>query len=187
MAALDVQRRTSPVDDVERPKKKPAPERLSRMRLLKARLRGLPNEEALEPSDALIDKYNSMKEERNLKFVPWDELTRRDEEVRSVKKNKFFDTDNQGRLKLGEEVKEVKEDPADTSTDLKLKSAFQRRGVAMEISQLFSFEAHDKYVNWLFKHLAREPPRGFHPVNVQQVHQIDTEVFIKLAGQTRGA
>ena len=145
-AALDVARRTSPADETERPKKLPAPERLSRMRLLKARLTGLVIEESLEPSDSLIDKYNFMKEEGNLRFVNWNELTRRDDEVRSVKKNKFFDTDSQGRLKLGEEVVE---DPVDTSTDLKLKSALQRRGIAMDIAKLVSFEVHDKYVNWI--------------------------------------
>ena len=36
LAALDVQRRASPTEDMEKPKKLPAPERLSRLRVLKA-------------------------------------------------------------------------------------------------------------------------------------------------------
>jgi hypothetical protein len=182
LAALDVQRRASPTDDMEKPKKLPAPERLSRLRVLKARLKGLVIAEELEPSDALIDKFNAQKEDGNLRFVPWSELTRRDDEIKYVKKNKAFETDSSGRLKVGEEHIE---EPADTATDLKLKSALQRRGIAMEVAQLLSFEVHDKYVSWLFRQLARKPFTGFHQVSIQQIHELDAEVFLKLAEQTR--
>ena len=182
LAALDVQRRASPTEDMEKPKKLPAPERLSRLRVLKARLKGLVIAEELEPSDALIDKFNAQKEDGNLRFVPWSELTRRDDEIKSVKKTKSFETDSSGRLKVGEEQVEA---PADTATDLKLKTALQRRGIAMEVAQLLSFEVHDKYVNWLFRQLSRKPFTGFHQVSIQQIHELDTEVFLKLAEQTR--
>ena len=182
MTALDVQRRASPSHEVDRPKKLPAPERLSRMRTLKSRLKGLVIEEDLEPSDSLIDTYNAMREDGNLKFLAWNELTRRDDEIRSIKKTKVFETDSQGRLKAGEEAHE---EPADAATDLKLKYALQRRGVAMEIAQLLIFETHETYVNWLCKQLSRRPPVGFHAVSVSQVHQIDRKVFVKLADQTR--
>ena len=85
------------------------------MRLLKTRLQGLAIEEDLEPSDALIDKFNAMKEEVNLRFIAWDELTRRDEEIRSVKKNKIFETDSQGRLKVAKNLKKSQPTLARTS------------------------------------------------------------------------
>ena len=105
MAALDVQRRASPSDEAEKPKKLPAPERLSRIRVIKARLRCLAIEEDLEPSDALIDRYNAMKEDGNIRFVPWEELTRREDEIRCVKKLKEFHTNSDGFLKSNEKRK----------------------------------------------------------------------------------
>ena len=181
-AALDVQRRAAPSDEAEKPKRLPAPERLARLRLLKTRLRGLVIEEDLEPSNALIDKFNEIKEDGTLRFVPWDELTRRDDEIKSIKKIKTWQSDSEGRLKFSEETKE---DAADTNSDLKLKAALQRRGLAMEVAQLLSYETHDRYVNWLFKELTRNQPIGFHQVNIQQIHTVDQEVFTKLAELTR--
>ena len=183
LAALDVQRRAAPSDEPEKPKKLPAPERFSRLKVIKARLKGLVIADDLEPSIALIDKFNSMKEEGHLRFLPWEELTRRDDEIKSVnKKIKTWQTDSENRLKFTEETKE---DPAETNTDLKLRAALQRRGVAMEMAQLVTYENHEKYVAWLFKELTKKPPEFFHQVTVQQLHTVDMEVFTRLAEQTR--
>ena len=182
LAALDVQRRVAPSDEPECPKKLPAPERLSCLRAIKARLEGLAVEEQLEPSDALIDKFNAMREEGRLHFLAWDELTRRGDEVKSVKQIKALQADSEGKLKASEETKE---DPADTGRDLKLKSAFQRRGIAMEVTQLVSFQVHAGYINWLFREMSRKAPSGSHYVNTQQIHQVDSEVFLRLAERTR--
>ena len=182
MAAIDVQRRASPSDEVDKPKKLPAPERLSRLRVMRARLVGLKIEDDLEPADALVDKYNAMKEDGVLRWVPWEELTAREDEVRNVKKLKEFHTTPDGFLKT---IERDLEDPADIASDLKLKTALQRRGIAMELAQLISFEMHDKYVAWLFKEMSRRAMQGFHSVSTNQILEVDKEVFIKLADQTR--
>ena len=57
------------------------------------------------------------------------------------RKIKTWQSDSEGRLKFSEETKE---DAADTNSDLKLKAALQRRGLAMEVAQLLSFETHDR-------------------------------------------
>ena len=181
-ATLDVQRRSSPGDEVDKPKKLPAPEQLSRLKAIKARLTRLTIEEELEPSHTLVDKFSTMYEEGTLRFVPWDELTRCDEEVRNVKRTKTWNTDSEGRLKFTEEPKE---DPADTGSDLKLKAALQRRGIALEVAHLLTFEIHENYVGWLFKEYSRKAPMGLHQINVQQLHQVDVEVFTRLADATR--
>lgn len=182
MAALDVQRRASPSDEVDKPKKLPAPERLSRLRVLRSRLVGLSIEDDLEPSDALVDKFNSMKEDGVLRWVPWEELNTRVDEVLNVKKVKEFHTTPDGFLKT---VEKDSEDPADIASDLKLRTALQRRGIAMELAHLTSFEAHEKYVVWLFKEMSRKAMTGFHPVSTNQILEVDKEVFSKLADQTR--
>ena len=182
LAALDVQRRASPAEEGDKPKKLPAPERQSRLRAMRSRLVGLSIEEDLEPADALIDKYNAMKEDGNLRWLPWEELTRREDEIRNVKKLKEFHTSPDGFIKT---VDRQQEDPADLHTDLKLKTALQRRGVAMEIAQLCTFEVHDKYVNFLLKEMSRRQLPGFHGISSNQLLQVDSEVFIKLAEQTR--
>ena len=182
LAALDVQRRSSSSDDQEKPRKLPAPERMSRLRTIKARLVGLTIADELEPSDSLIDKFNGQKEDGVLRLLPWPELTRRDEEVKCIKKIKSFDTDSSGRLKVAEEKAE---NPTDIATDLKVKEALQRRGIAMELAQLVSFEVHNRYVAWLFKQMDRKPPKDFHAVTLQQIHEADEEIFLRLAEQTR--
>ena len=55
----------------------------------------------------------------------------------------------------------------------------------MEIAQWVTFEVHDRYINLLFKPLTRKPLTGFHSVSVQQIHELDAEVFLKLSEQTR--
>jgi hypothetical protein len=181
MAIMDVQRRATPSDDVEKPKKLPVPEKVSRMRALKNRLVGLSIEGETEPSYALIDRFNSMFEDGSLKFVQWDELTRRDEEIKSVKKSTYFQTDKDGTLKV---CTETTEDAADVGSDLKLKAALQRRGLAMEAAGLLTFEAHEKYTTWLFRAYTKPARAGYHPVSLTQIHSTDQEVFVKLAMAT---
>ena len=180
-ALLDVQRRATPSDDTEKPKKLPAPEKVARIKALRKRLTGVSIEGELEPSHALIDRFNGMFEDGALRFVPWEDLTRRDEEIKNVKKLPYFNTDKDGRLKFNEETKEQQ---ADIRSELKLQAALKRRGLALEAAKLMTWEMHEKYLKWLYKAYAKDAKPGYHPVSLEQIHTTDQEVFVKLASLT---
>ena len=93
----------------------------------------------LEPSRALINKFYTMQTTGELKHVEWSELTRRDKEVRCEKSEQVWKPDTAGSFKRTEKKLE---DPAEVADTLDLKCALQRRGAAMHIAQLLSFEVH---------------------------------------------
>jgi hypothetical protein len=87
MAATDVQRRSSRTDDDERPKKLPVSERADRFKKLQQELAGVAITGNLEPSNTLVDKFTDMEESGELRYLRWEELTRRDQEVQGHKKD----------------------------------------------------------------------------------------------------
>ena len=184
MAAADLQRRCSRnVDDDDKPRKLPAPERIARMTALRAKLSGLKLVGELEPSNSLTDKFVAMQETGELRYVPWSELTRRDKEVRGDKKDEGWRTDKSGVLR--HYIDNI-EDPADVSTDLSMKTALQRRGIAMDLANLLSFHEHEKLIDWIMLEYRRDAIPGYASVSLNQVHRCDTEVFIRLAERTSG-
>ena len=180
--AEEMKRRASRAEDDEKPRKLPAPERQERLELIKQNLNGLVIEGELEPSNALIDKLAAMQEEGTLRYLRWDELGRRDLEVRGEKAETVWKPNSSGALI----ERTIKHDvPADVSTDLKLKIALQRRGVAMEVARLCTFKVHDQWVSYLMTEYMREPLDGFQRVSLSQVRLADAELFAKLAEWTR--
>ena len=181
LMATDMQRRATMPEDDSKPKKLPAVERAARFDRLKALLPGLRFEEDLEPSHNLIDKFSSMKEIGELRHIPWNELTRRDKEVRGDRKEDCWTTDSKGYLKHGEKAVEG---PADLGSDLRMKSALQRRGVAMHVADLLSFTAHEELVMWYLREYTRDPPPRFERVSINQIMTVDKEVFVRMAELT---
>ena len=77
---------------------------------------------ALEPSDALIYKSN------RLRFVPWEKYTAKDSELeKECKPEHMFSLDSSGKLKIESKKTDV---AADTSTEILLQFALQRRGLS---------------------------------------------------------
>ena len=56
----------------------------------------------------------------------------------------------------------------------------------MHMGHLLSVEANEKYVKWLFKELQRSPVPNHMPVQMSQILDVDREIFIRLAEETRG-
>ena len=69
----------------------------------------------------------------------------------------------------------------DTSTDLQLQWALQRRGLAFDQCSLMSYEEHEIWVQQLLGHLTRDAPAGFARVSVGQVIRADREIFTLMA------
>ena len=80
--ALSAEERTKAErKDGEAPKKMPAPEREERMKELKDELTCMDLTGELEPSNNLIDKFAAMQATGELKYLRWDELTTRRQEM----------------------------------------------------------------------------------------------------------
>ena len=68
---------------------------------------------------------------------------------------------------------------------LQLKYSLQRRGMAMQVAHMLSFEAHEKLVDYYFEEMSREPPHRYDRVSLDQVMRMDREVFVRLGELTR--
>ena len=184
MATSEVQRRMSnPEEEGKAPRKLPIEERGQRWKDIVAELPLLDLRGELEPSYALTDKYVAMEEQNELRYLHWEEFTKRDQEQTGVKKIALWAEVN-GQLQRYYEDVELVHHPEDR---LELKYALQRRGLAMQLGRLVSFACHEKLVNYYFEELARSPvdPRRFEKVSVPQILSADKELFIRIAEETR--
>ena len=75
----------------------------------------------------------------------------------------------------------------DTSTDLHLQWALQRRGLAFDQCSLISNAEHEIWVQQLLGQITREPPTGFARVSTGQVLRADRELFTLMAQELQGA
>jgi hypothetical protein len=166
----------------EPPKKMPAPERHSRYETIKAKLTGVDLRGPNEPSHHLIDICAAMLEEGVMRYIPWEDLSSRDDELKGVKKIKEWKPTASGTLKevSSEELKNT-----DLTSDLKIYQALNRRGVALEMSNLMEFSSHDKLTKLFIREYQREPPEGYSKVSIDQIVRADQEAFRILADETR--
>ena len=75
---------------------------------------------------------------------------------------------------------------ADTSNELLMQWALQRRGLAFDQCKLMSNEVHDKWVQSLLMQLTREAPSGYSKVQMEQVLRADRELFTLMAQEHTG-
>jgi len=167
------------------PRELPVAERHHRLESLKLTYKGLKIVGEVVPSDVVVDKYVQMQERGSLMYLPWMDIGRRDVEAAgSGKKEPYWQKNSQGILC---ERSCAVDTPADVSTSLRLSKMFQRRGFALELSRLMSYEAHETLVEWLMGEYERDPIAGFSRITLEQVEQADKEVFLRLGELTRGA
>ena len=74
----------------------------------------------------------------------------------------------------------------DTSTDLQLQWALQRRGLAFDQCTLLSHDVHETWVQQLLGQLTRDAPTGFARVTVTQIIRADRELFTLMAQEIQG-
>lgn len=165
------------------PRKMPAAERALRLEALKNRLPGLDFEGETEPSIHLIELAANMVDSGAVRYLGWELCTSRYQELCATRKDRTWRPDSHGHLR---EHDQVILPQADVASDLKLMNALRRRGVALDIGLVLSFEQHECIVKWLFKSLAREPPAGYARVSFDQLALADKELWRLVAEQTRG-
>ena len=74
----------------------------------------------------------------------------------------------------------------DTSNDLQLQWALQRRGLAFDQCSLIGNSEHEAWVQQLLGQLTREPPTGFAKISTSQIIRADRELFTIMAQELQG-
>ena len=173
MAVSDLKRKNEGVQD-DVPRRLGAIELDSRRRRVEDRLTGLKLQGELDVSDRLIELCVAVWESKRLSYIPWSACTAQSTEIRGLKKQIEWDTDERGFLK---KVSQEQEEVADCSSDYKLRLVLQRRGLAMEMADLLSYDLHEQLVEILFRALMKEPKTGKLKVSREQIMEADQEVF----------
>ena len=161
------------------------PERAARHESQKTRLPGIRLEGEYECSHLLIDKVQNQYDTNEVRYIPPEECVKRDQEVLGKK------VDETLRLainkKSGEFTAEKEEEKhmVELSSDLALRNAFLRRGLAYDQCGILTHATHESWIAVLFKALAEPAEDGFHRVSTQQIIKADQKMFVLLAQETR--
>eukprot|EP00435_Cladocopium_sp_Y103_P034112 s3081_g8.t1 len=159
MALTDVRLRTeSNPDPAQATRKMPTAERIARQQEQEKRLGGLVFDPNTIPSNHLVDMFVDMVETGILTYVRAESCCSRAQEVDSIKKDPAVSTDASGLLKLSSKTGDQ---ACDASTEVKLRAAWQRRNLAMDLAGLATFEVTETWVQFLFTQLLKEQPKGF--------------------------
>ena len=116
---------------VEGSRKLPPVEKLARLQEQQSRLKGLTIKGEMQPSYALIDLIAGIHDSGSIVWVPPSKCTKRDAEVQqSLKEKPTTLTVEQQTLKLAAGEPKIR---ADTSNELLMQWALQRRGLAFDL------------------------------------------------------
>jgi len=181
LACADVRQRVSP-EDAAAPRRLPNAERAARATRQQAALAGMQLTGEYEPSHALVDLCYDMHEQNLVQLIPWEQCTRREQELQGIKKDPVLKLEN-GLIKL---VPGAFVPRADLISDLKVRNALVRRGLALEQGFVLSYAVHEQWVCKIFKILQAHPPAGYNQVSFEQLKRADTALFVKLCESTRG-
>ena len=183
-ALTDVRRRAENNPDPGVPTRKlPTAERIARQKAQEDRLGGLIFNPTTIPSNHLVDLFVDMIETGVLVYVKPEACCNRAQEVEMVKRDLSVSTDAAGLLKLSSKSG----DPTcEANSELKLRAAWQRRNLAMDLAGLASFETTECWTQFLFTQLMREQSKGFAKISLQQLLDCDRQLFIQASHITMG-
>jgi hypothetical protein len=138
----------------------------------------------MQPSFALIDLAAQMKETNCVTWIPPSKCSKRDSEIQnSVKEKPAVLSLEQQMVKLTSAEDHI---VVDTSTDLQLQWALQRRGLAFDECALMSHSEHEIWVQQLLGQMTRDAPTGFAKVTAGQAIRADRELFTLMAQELQG-
>ena len=157
----------------------PVAEKLARLQEQEGRLRGIRIRGELQPSFALADLVAHIKETNCIVWIAPSKCSKRDTEIQNALKEKS------SVLALEQQTLKVTSgeipSTADTSTDLQLQWALQRRGLAMDQCRLISWNSHEQWVQQIMSQLTKDAPVGYSKISTSQVVKADKELFTLMA------
>ncbi|CAE7678807.1 unnamed protein product [Symbiodinium sp. CCMP2592] len=160
------------------------PERAERIERQRSQLTGITIKGSSEPSEALVDLCVGQYEANVIQYVPWSKCTSREQELLGDgKKDLKLSIDGEsGRLKV---ENKAKDQVADTSTEVMLLQALQRRALAFDQANIVSFTKLDMWHQKLMKARLTPPPPGYQQVTFTQLQNADSRLFLELQDHTR--
>ena len=181
MAAADLKSRVERRTD-EAPRKLVQAERAARYENQRLRLAGVDLTGEMEASNSLIDLVYHLGEEDQLRYVRWEECTKRDQELMGLKSDPVWKPDSNGIIK---EVKVQEILRAETDTDLKLRYALARRSIAFDQARLLNYFDFEQWPKIMMEAYTTEPPPGYLKVGIEQLHRADMQLFKVMMKETR--
>ena len=169
--------------DGSKTRKLPPVERKTRWAQIRANYGHLQISDQLEPAHHVVDKFHSMRVEGELKYLAPHEVPTRDQELQNIKTEELIKRDASGHLRAHDETKVP---DADTRTDLRLRQAYIRRGLALEVADVMTFTVHEKLVDKLFQEYQREPPAGYNQVTLGQLTAADRRAWKMMSEEIQG-
>ena len=153
-------------------------ERDSRRDALEKKLTGFDVRGLHEPSHSLINRFATMLQKNEIRYVPWEKCTTRESEILDEHQDKTLRLNEDGTLAEGK----PKHEPAcDLTGEMKLDACWRRRAIAADIAGLLCFAVFDKWNNVLKEEYLRIPPPGHQKVSLSQLRAADQEIFKKVA------
>ena len=149
----------------------------------KAQLTGVTIDVQLEPAHRLVDAVNQQIEGNCIKYVPIKDCLSRESELMHQKHETSIDFLPDGTMKLSKKQKEIH---ADTTGELKVKMALQRRAPAYHMAGACSYNVLDGIISRMFALLTKEPTAGMRSITLQQIIHADRELWMQAAQSTRG-
>ena len=155
-------------------------ERSSRLQALQTKLGSFRISGQYEPSHQLVDAFSAMLADQSIRHVPLNRCSTREQEVANVKRDEHLLKLENSALRLASKPQPLK---VDLSTELRLAQALSRRGLAIEMAGMGTFEVHEAYARGLLEHLHRPPPVKFEAPGIDAVLRADRELWICVADE----
>ncbi len=158
------------------------PERADHLRRQQDKLAGLAIRGNLEPSGRLVDVAVTMFVENRLSYIEPSACTSKSQEVLSKSKEDKHISIVDGPLRIKNPGNKLE---AELGTDLLLRYALTRRGLALDQANVLEFAIHDSWVEKLMEVKHTPAPPGYSAVQYKQLLNADRRLFTKLAELTR--
>ena len=166
-------------DQADSIRKLPVAEKVERIEALRVRLPGVLIQGETEPSHSLIDKCQIMYDTGSVLWLHPSTCTKRDIEIQAALKepSQVLKIESQS-LKVSTEAQT---EAADHGTELKFQWCLTRRGLAMDLTNVLSWNVHQKWVQTMFSCYSSEAPSGYGKVSLQQLIRSDKEMWTIMA------
>ena len=148
------------------------PERAERLKKQQDALVGPRIEGRLEPADKLVDRAVSQYEDNRLSYIDLHKCIHKEQEIvcGGSKEDRQMSIDASGVVKVKD--KDLKLE-ADLSSDMLIRQAMMRRGLAYDQANIMSYLEHEKWVERVFEARIDSPPEGYARISHQQIINAD--------------
>ena len=180
VAVAAIKQRVETPDEIA--KKLPPQEKDQRLQTLKAKITGFDVSGDYEPGHVVIDAFAGMLEEGVLKVYPLSKCISREQELQSIKVDKQVILLENQQLQIKPRGAELS---ADLGNELRVHLAFVRRGLALDMANLASYEVHEKVMREFMGHLTRPVPPGFKGPSIESVLRADKELWTRISDKVR--